>query len=321
MATAPVQLTNVSSILLPPTITEPIFAKSMEQSTVMRLARQVPLSMTATTAVPVPLDVPMADWVDQAGRKPLSTGGVSVKQMQGKKLAVLIPVAEEVVRSNAAGLYTQLQNDLPTAFGRAFDTAAIHGKTMKGAVGPFQDYLMQTTKNVVLGTTAQNKGGLWADLVNGMQLVVQDDWDFMGFAADKRLRPQVLLATDTMGRPIFVDADGDGMDAQGAGAGTLIGEPIMYGGGISGKYRRQSNSADTGLRAVGGDWSQCAYGVGMEINVRISQEATYIDESGAVHSAFQENLVLLLCEAYYGFVMGEPEAFVTYTTPLSGSAS
>ncbi|MBQ1164346.1 phage major capsid protein, partial [Streptomyces sp. A73] len=77
--------------------------------------------------------------------------------------------------------------------------------------------------------------------------------------------------------------------------------------------RRQSTSVDSGLRAIGGDYSQAAYGVGMEISIKLSREATSIDEDGAVHSAFQENLVLLLAEAYYGFVLGDAEAFVKFT--------
>ena len=69
---------------------------------------------------------------------------------------------------------------------------------------------------------------------------------------------------------------------------------------------------DTNLRAVGGDWTQAAYGVGMDISLRISKEASYFDGT-TWHSAFQENLVLVLAEAYYGFVMGAKRAFVTYT--------
>jgi hypothetical protein len=44
----------------------------------------------------------------------------------------------------------------------------------------------------------------------------------------------------------------------------------------------------------------------------ISKEASYYDGT-TWHSAFQENLVLLLVEAYYGFVMGSKDAFCTYT--------
>src|SRR3954466_9935239 len=97
--TNPIKTTDLNSIFLPPDMIGPIFEKSVEQSAVMSLAKRVPLAMTATTAVPVPLDVPTADWVEQAGRKPISTGGVDIKQMTGKKIAVLIPVAMEVANS------------------------------------------------------------------------------------------------------------------------------------------------------------------------------------------------------------------------------
>ncbi|MFJ9985280.1 phage major capsid protein [Streptomyces globisporus] len=315
--TAPLKISDVNDALLPRTLAGPIFEKSVEQSAVMALARQAPLALDATTSVPIPMDVPTADWVGQAARKPLSTSSVGVKQMTAKKLAVLIPVAEEVVMTNSGGLWTQLQTDLPTAFARAFDHAAIHGKTMKGATGPFSDYLAMTSNAVALGTASQANGGIWADFVNGMAEVIDEDWDYTGTVADHRLKPSLLLATDTTGRPILVDTTVPG--TQMASAGTLIGEPLAYSRSVSGKQRRQSASSDTGLRAIGGDWSQAAYGVGMDITVRISKEATYVDEEGGVHSAFQENLVLLLAEAYYGYVQGDPDAFVKYTGTPSGS--
>ncbi|HTE57096.1 MAG TPA: phage major capsid protein [Kofleriaceae bacterium] len=318
VATAPLKLSDINASLLPRTLAGPIFEKSVEQSAVMALARPAPLAIDATTSIPIPMDVPVADWVGQASRKPLSSGGVSIKQMTAKKVAVLIPVAEEVAMTNAGGLYTQLQRDLPTAFARAFDHAAIHGLTMKGAAGPFDDYLAETTNSVALGTADQAHGGVWADFVNGMGLVINDDWDYTGTVADHRLKPRLLLATDTTGRPILVDTTVPG--TQMASAGTLIGEPLAYSRSVSGKQRRQSTSADTGLRAIGGDWSQAAYGVGMDITVRISKEATYVDEDGGVHSAFQENLVLILAEAYYGYVQGDAQAFVKYTG-TAGSSS
>jgi HK97 family phage major capsid protein len=308
--TNPIKTTDLNSIFLPPDMIGPIFEKSVEQSAVMSLAKRVPLSMTAQTAVPVPLDVPTADWVDQAGRKPLGSGGMEVKTMSGKKIAVLIPVAMEVARSNAAGLWTQLQKDLPTAFSRAFDRATIHGKTMKGATGPFPDYLAHTTKSVSLGTTTQGNGGVYGDVVKGMKTIIDADWDYTGTVLDYRMKPTLLGATDTTGRPIFVDTTVPGTGA--ALAGTLVGEPVAYSRSVSGKLRRQTGTIDTGLRGIGGDWSQAAYGVGMDITIRISDQATYIDEDGGVHSAFQENLVLLLAEAYYGFVLGDVEAFVKY---------
>lgn len=386
-----VEISNVNSTLLPPTITGPIFVKAVEQSAVMRLSRQVPLALTAQTAVPIPLNVPIADFVVEGGVKPVSSSGVGLKTMSGKKVAVLVPVSEEVVRSNPAALYSQLQNDLPTAIARAFDYAAIHGRTITGNASPFNDSLIETSNSVTLGTTSVANGGLYVDLVNGEALVENNNYDFSGFVADPRIRTQLKTAVTTQGMPIFTSdvisgaGIGSSSPMNGGGSGILDGFPIAFNRGVSGNLYRQTNvgsrsvsdgvtassttvtsatanftaadvgkkitgagipasttitargsatsitisnaatatatgvsltfqlaAADTLLRAVGGDWSQAAYGVGMDISIRVSNEASYTDTDGTVHSAFQENLVLLLAEAYYGFVIGDVNAFVTY---------
>lgn len=404
------QLSAVSSTLLPPIITAPIFAKATEQSAVQSLARRVPLSVMANTAIPVPMDVPVADWVSEGGVKPGAQVGVGVKQMTGKKVALLVPVSEEVANTNPAGLYDQLVQDLPTAIARAFDYAAINGKSLRtGSAGPFNDYLAQATNSVALGTATQATGGLYADIVTGAGKVVDNNYDFTGLAADPRLRIDAQLQTDTQGRPLFVD----NINNAGYSMSSIAGYSTFFNKGVSGKYWRAGDKVtnvtingtptggtfkisaggnsyvaafnvsastlqsaiqawggvfstvtvsgtapyvitytdiasniqapaapftvdqtlltggtsatskatvakagqggvDSNLRAIGGDWSQCAYGVGMDISVRLSREASYFDGS-AWHSAFQENLVLLLVEAYYGFVVGSPDAFVAYT--------
>lgn len=405
-----VQLNAVNGTLLPPTITGPIFKKAAESSAVQQLARRVPLSITAQTAIPVPLNVPTAGWVSEGAQKPVATGGMGIKTMTGKKVALLVPVSQEVMMTNAAGLYDQLQQDLPTAIGRAFDYAAIHGLDLKtGGAGPFSDYLAATPNSQVIGSTAASSGGVYADLWKGVQQVVNapvQGYEFNGFAADPRLRPEAALSVDTQGRPIFVD---NSLNANsGVNAGNLIGYPTYFNTGVSGKYYRQGDAVqvvtingtptggtftvtvagqttsalaynatgatvqtaiqalpgattstatvtgsaggpytftftgaagpisvnqksltggtaatsqatiaqspnlDSGLRAIGGDWSQCAYGVGMDITIKVSTEANYYDGS-TWHSAFQENLVLLLAEAYFGFVVADVNAFVAYT--------
>lgn len=400
-------LANVAPQLLPPIITEPIFNKAVEQSAVMSLARRVPLSVSAQTAIPVPMDIPVADWVTEGGVKTGSQVGVGVKLMTGKKVALLVPVSNEIVMSNAAGLYAQLEQDLPTSIARAFDHAAIVGKSLKtGGAGPFADYLALTPNTVALGTGAQNEGGLYNDLVSAAGIVVNNNYDMTGWAADPRLKVDAMLQTDTLGRPLLDTSNNN-----------LITWPAFYNKGISGRYWRAGNSVqtititgsptggtfpvassgnlytaaynvptatlqsaiqawggiyanvtvtgtagseyvitfpaitsniapeaapfttnaasltggtpkinvqasgsggvDSTLRAVAGDWSQAAYGVGMDITFSISKEASYFDGTNW-HSAFQENLTLLLIEAYFGFVMGSPNAFCVAT---QGSAA
>lgn len=409
------QLSGVNGNLLPPTITGPIFNKAVEESAVMRLARRVPLSVSAQTAIPVPMDVPTAGWVSEGGVKPASQVGVGVKLMTGKKVALLVPVSDEVVMTNPAGLYSQLSQDLPTAIARAFDQAAINGKDLRtGGAGPFSDYLALTSNTVALGTAAQAAGGLYNDIVSGAGKVVDKNYDFTGIAADPRLKIDAKLQTDTMGRPLFLDSENNAGNTE----GTLAGFPASFSKGVSGKYWRAGDSSqtvtingtptggtfvlssggnsaqiaynaaastvqaaiqawggvyaavtvsgsaggpytvtfpavapnvngaaapfaangkgltggtntsvtvaatgaggtDSLLRGVGGDWSQCAYGVGMDISIKVSTEANYFDGTNW-HSAFQENLTLLLVEAYYGFVVGNTDAFVLYT---KGTAS
>lgn len=400
-------LSAVNSTLLPASITGPIFDQSVEASAVMALARRVPLSMTAQTAIPISMDVPAAGWVAEGAAKPVGNGGVSVKMMQGKKVALLVAVSQEIATSNAAGLYTQLRQDLPTAIARAFDYAAIHGLDLRtGAAGPFTDYLKRGVSSIELGTATQATGGMYTDLVQGEKLVMDAGYDFSGFAADPRLKPTLKLNTDTTGRPLWIPDPTSGF-----GGGSLIGYPAFYNRGVSGDYRRhggrvqvvtlvgtptggtwtvsyggatttplafnaaaatiqtavrllpglgaatvtgtapgpftftlnvvggasgplsvnqtqltggtaatsqatitESPVADTKLRAIGGDWSQCAYGVGMDITIKVSSEASYVDENGTTVSAFQNNLVLLLVEAYFGFVKSDAlGAFVAYT--------
>jgi hypothetical protein len=413
----PTQLNAVAGTLLPPTITGPIFAKASEESAVMKLARRVPLSVSAQTAIPVPMDVPVAGWVSEGGVKPAAQVGVGVKTMVGKKVALLVPVSQEVVQTNPAGLYEQLKEDLPTSIARAFDQAAINGKDLRtGGAGPFADYLALSNNTVALGTASQANGGLYNDIVSGAGKVIDRNYDFTGIAADPRFKIDAMLQTDTQGRPLFVDS----MNNAGYSDGQLAGFPAAFSKGVSGKYWRAGDSTqvvtingtptggtfllqsggnqaaiaynaaastvqtavqawgglysgvtvsgsaggpytftfptqgslvngaaapftvnqsaltggtaatsratvsatgqggtDTLLRGVGGDWSQCAYGVGMDITIKVSTEANYFDGT-TWHSAFQENLTLLLVEAYYGFVVGSADAFVLYT---KGSAA
>lgn len=398
-------LSSINNTLLPPNITGPIFDQAIESSAVMSLARRVPLSVNAQTAIPVSMDVPAAGWVSEGGQKPVGSGAVGVKTMTGKKVALLVPVSSEIAMTNAAGLYAQLRQDLPTSIARAFDHAAIHGLDLRtGSAGPFNDYLLKNASSVELGTAAASAGSTYTDLVTGEKAVVDAGYDFSGFAADPRLKPTLKLSTDTQGRPLWVDSP-----EMGSIGGNLIGYPAFYNRGVSGTYRRSGNRVqvvtitgtptggtftlsgngnttadiaynaasstvqtavrtlggpfsnatvtgsaggpytitlgvvgvasaplsasganltggtasaalvaaspdqDTNLRAIGGDWSQAAFGVGMDITIKVSDSASYVDEAGNTHSAFQENLVLLLVEAYYGFVTSDAPAWVAYT--------
>lgn len=417
MALTATNLGSVAPILLPPQIADPIFTKTTEVSAVQRLAREVPLDIDRQTAIPVPMDVPVPGWVSEGQAKPVGGGGVGAKVLTPKKLALLLPVSEELFRKNPAGLYDMLVRDLPTGLSRSFDAAAIHNIDLRtGGTGPFGVGLAATPNTQALGTAAANAGGMYTDLWNGVSKVVNAPtagYDVTGFAADPRLKPELATSVDTNGRPFFVDSS---FNANGpSNLATLINLPAAFNPGVSGRLYRsgdaaqvvtitgtptggtfsliiggsstapiafnasaatvqaavqalntapygfggspagaatvtgssggpytvtflaggaaapiyatsaltggtnptvtvaQTPSTDSGLRAVGGDWSQCAWGIAGGITMRVSNEGGYVDAQGATHFALQENLVILLIETWFSFAVNDLGAFVTYT--------
>lgn len=158
-------------------------------------------------------------------------------------------------------------------------------------------------KYVELGTAAQEDGGVYQDIVSGLNLLARDRKKLTGFAADPLAEPLLLGAVDTTGRPLMIDVGGDGLTQR------LLGRPVGFGEGVAGV------AGSSTLRFVGGDWSKVAYGIGSQISYSVSTEASIEMIPGDPESTvnlFQDNSVALLAEAEYGFVVGDSDAFVEY---------
>ena len=73
----------------------------------------------------------------------------------------------------------------------------------------------------------------------------------------------------------------------------------QYGTGYVGNHSRNGDTA---------------YGVATDLNISVSNTASYVDAAGVQHNPFQENLVVLRAEWSVGFVIGDYNAFVTYSS-------
>lgn len=295
MTVDPILSPEAGSTLLPRQVTDMIFEDVARTSIVQQLARRIPLPSSGV-AIPITTGKPTAGWVAEGDRKPVSDGTVGTKLMDPKKLATIIVFSEEYLRNDLVGLFTVIRDQIREAFADAFDAAAIRGEST-----PFTSYLTETTKSVEIGTGTD----LYADFIDGLTQLVTDRKRLTGFAIDPMLEPTILDTRDGNERPIWIDPS----SGQGGQLGRLLGRPAGYGEGVGG------TGAST-LRAVGGDWSKCSYGVGREISYTVSREAsiemTPGDSSTLVH-LWQDNLVGLRAEAEYGFVVGDIDAFVEYT--------
>ncbi len=134
-----------------------------------------------------------------------------------------------------------------------------------------------------------------------MRLLVADGKKLRGFALDDSVEPDFWGAVDGNGHPLYVNLPTDDVSQTIARPGRLLGRPSFMGEGVG-------NGDTVGF---GGDFSKAAWGVVGGISYRVSTEAT-VTIDGQLTSLFENNLVAVLAEAEYGFVVADTEAFVKY---------
>ena len=271
----------------------PLFERAARSSVVQRLVPEIPLGINGKS-IPVVTGKMGASWVAEGAQKSASKGSMSLKNMDPKKIAAIAVVSAEVVRSNPGDYMNAIRDQVGEAFGRAFDAAALHGTS-----SPFSTYLGQTTKSIVLGTATQANGGLHKDIVDGLGLLVNDGKRLNGFALDEVVEPLLLGAVDSTGRPIYIDTPLDETSAA-VRPGRLIGRASFL----------VNEIAAGDVVGFAGDWTQAAWGAIGGINYKVSTEAT-VTIDGELVSLFENNLVAVLAEAEYGFLVNDPESFVS----------
>lgn len=287
---------------------QPFFDLAAKQSVMQTLARKVPLGINGE-AIPVITSKMQASWVNEAGQKPASQGTLGLKTMDPKKIAAIAVVSAEVVRANPGSYMDMIRPQIAEAFALAFDAAVFHGTST-----PFGQYLDQTTKAVELGGTAQGSGGVWGDLVTALDLLVTDNKRMNGFALDSVVEPNMLGATDTTGRPLFVETTQPSESIinpeQLVRTGRLMGRPFAMSDTVA-------TTNKTTVVGYAGDFTQCVWGAVGGISYDVSTQAT-VTINGTLTSLWENNLVAVRAEAEFGFLCNDVQAFVRLAN-LTGS--
>jgi HK97 family phage major capsid protein len=284
-----------------PAEAEAYFEDARRASVVQQLVRQVPLAASGIE-IPVVTSKPTAGWVAEGGQKPATKGSLGLKTMAPKKIAAIAVVSAEVVRANPGNYVSIFRQDIAEAFAIAFDAAALHGtSTPFGA----NSNISSTSKAVELGTATQANGGIFADVNAGLSLLVNDGKRLSGFAFDSKAEPLFNGATDTTGRPLFIDTPLEDAFAPVRG-GRLLSRPAYIGDGVGAGS----------LVGFGGDWSKAAWGVVGGISYDVSTQAT-VTINGELTSLWEHNLVAIRAEAEYGWLLHDNAAFVKYTNAVA----
>lgn len=286
----------------------PIFDEAARQSAVQALSPRIPLGISGQD-IPHVTSKPTANWVGEGGQKPATKGSLGLLNMKPKKLAAISVMSAEVVRANPGGYTDRLREGLAEAFAIAFDLATLHNVGGDGTgTGPFDNYVDETTKSVELGTATQANGGIYADLNTVLDLLVTDGRKLRGWVFDDVAEPALNGAVDLNGRPLFVEQPYDGTSLD---SGRLLRRTAVYAEGIGTDIVAGTPNTG-GIVGYGGDWSKTAWGAVGGISFRVSTEAT-VTINGTLTSLWENNLVAVLAEAEYGWVMEDPEAFAKIT--------
>lgn len=272
----------------------PIFEKAAQQSVVQRLGTQVELGITGK-AIPVVTGKVQAGWVSEGAQKPASSGSIALKTMDPKKMAAIAVVSAEVVRANPGNYMNLIRPQIAEAFATTFDAAALHGTNT-----PFSTYLDSGSSVVEFTGTTPAFTAVYSDLNAVLSTLVNGGKKLTGWALDSRLEPVLNGTLDSAGRPIF----NDGVATEQVGpvrAGRLFGRPAFIGDGVYGATGK--------VYGYAGDWSQVAWGAVGGISYKVSTEAA-VTINGSLVSLFENNLVAVLAEAEFGFLVNDPASFV-----------
>lgn len=309
--TAPDKTSDLSGFI-DPQDADYIFERAARNSVVQSLTQRVPLGPSGTR-IPVITGRPQAGWVGEGEQKPATRGSVTPKTIEPKKLAAIMVHSSEVIRLNPAQFVMKMRDSLAEAFAVAFDRAAFHDEGPDGSAGagPFTTHLGSVTKVQEIGATTQQNGGVFVDFVEAMKdLVSSTDasgrrYRLTGWALDDVVEPLLWGAVDTTGRPIWTDLPVDDNAPAISSAGRLLGRRSFLGEGVA-----SANLTD--VVGFAGDWQQAAWGAVGGISYRISTEAS-VTINGSLVSLFENNLVAILAEAEYGFLVNDVNAFVKLT--------
>lgn len=291
--------TNTSEFagFLKPELAEDYFKEASRASVVQSLTRRIPLGINGQE-IPYVTSKPTASWVSEAGQKPTTSGGLSLKTIKPHKIAAITVVSAEVVRANPGNYVSLFRDQIAEAFAIAFDAAALHGDASPFGAGQNLD---ATTKSVTLGTTAKADGGIYGDVNAALALLVNDKKKLTGFAFDDVAEPILNGANDLNGRPLFVEAVYENTSLQG---GRLLGRQALYGQGVE----------KAPVIGYAGDWSKAVWGAVGGISYDVSTQAT-VTLDGVLTSLWEHNLVAIRAEAEYGFHVADAEAFVKLNAP------
>lgn len=281
---------NRTNIQLPNEVSAEILQKTQEASTIMRLARQIPLPGRGVQ-IPVIEGDPEPAWVTETGSKPVSNAALNKKVMQAHKLAVIETFSDEF-RRDAAVLYDALIARLPGVLAKKFDNTVFFGPS-SGTLANFDNFSAVTAQALDTANKTAYDGLVAADID-----ISEQSGTINGFVFSPQGRGILLSAVDTNKRPLFINSAAEGAIPR------LLGAPTYFTAGAykAGAAASGNDPAVPDIVGFAGDWTHAMYGTVEGVRIGYSADATLDIGSGNVVNLFQQNMFAVRCEIEVGFI-------------------
>lgn len=282
---------NKTSITLPPSVSNEIWAKTLKSSTIMQVAQRIDLPGNGLT-IPVITGEPAADWVTETKEKPVSQHTLKTKDMKGYTLAIIEPFSNQF-RDNITALYNELVSRLPFAIAKKFDETVMLGD----APGTGFDTLKGVTK--VVDASAKT----YDAFVDAIGKVAEADGDLNAWVLSPQAKTLLLKTKDTTNRPLFIN----NVQTDGS-VGHVLSVPAYF---TKAAHKAAVTSAPKAAEVIGfgGDWTAARYGVVKDINISISDQATLTSGPNTLN-LWQRNMFAVRCEFEVGFIVRDVNDFV-----------
>lgn len=299
---------TIFSGYLDPEMAQDYFAVAEKTSIVQQVARKIPLGPTGVT-IPHWNGSVSAEWVGEAGMKPITKGSLTKQSIKPHKIATIFAESAEVVRANPANYLGIMRTKIAEAIALAFDAAVLAGTNT-----PFGAYVGQTTKSVSLidsgGAGVATDNNAYNALNAGLSLLVNDGKVWNGTLFDIKSEPILNGSKDSNGRPLFLEIAPPALQATPFRQGSILGRQTVISDHVA-------NGTTLGYM---GDWSQIVWGQVGGLTFDVTDQATLnfgTEESPNLVSLWQHNLVAVRVEAEYGVLVNDTGSFVKLTNVVT----
>jgi HK97 family phage major capsid protein len=272
---------------IPKNIADSIITEVKQGSSIMRLAKQVPMrkpieEFTYMTGVG-------AYWVSEAERIQTSKPQFVKAEMRAYKMGVIIPTTRENLDYSVSNFFELMRPEVAEAFNKKFDQSAFTGVN-----SPFAKNILGAA--TAAGNVVEETANKYDDINQAIAFIEEEDLEPNGIATTRKQRVKYRSTKDGNGMPIFNTATSNGVD-------DILGLPIAY---------TPKNTLGTDVAELVGDWDYAYYGILKGLNYEILDQATLTtitaSDGGAINLA-ERDMVALKATMTVGFMVVKDEAF------------